>query len=156
HPSQNVANGAPTPRPQAPPALIKGFKWRDLLHTDEHGIALKYRIVAMRGSEAAPEPLPGVPPLVTNVVTSTPLYGDIEAYFNRGILSTQALTHALSGLGGVNVNVLTDAIRDKTSAVRARLNGQLEGAVLSLLKRRATKGGTSFAALYELTDGHLL
>jgi len=157
------AKGAPHPLaphqpldPGAPPALIKAFKWRDLLRPDQHGIAFKYRIVAMQGPEGAPVPLPGIEPLITNEVTSTSRYGAIDAFFNRGILSTQALANALKQLGGVSLTTLKKAIADKDSAVRAHLTAQLEGAVVSLLKQRATEGGECFAALYELTDDRLI
>jgi phosphatidylserine/phosphatidylglycerophosphate/cardiolipin synthase-like enzyme len=144
------------PDPEAPPALIKAYKWRDLLRPDQHGIAFKYRIVAMQGPERNPVPLPGGPEIATNDVTSTSRYGAIDAFFNRGILSTQALANALIPFGGANVTALKKAIADKGGQVRARLAGQLENAVLSLLKQRAAEGGDCFAALYELTDDRLI
>jgi len=38
--------------PHGPPALIKGFKWRDLLAPNQRGVTVHYRIVAMQGDEA--------------------------------------------------------------------------------------------------------
>lgn len=149
-------SGAPQTGAKKPVALIKGFKWRDILSPAERGIAVKYRIVAMQGTEARPVPLPGIPPLVTDAVTSTPHYRSIDAYFNRGILSTQALANTLIPYGGANVNALKKAIADKKGKVRARLTGQLQGAVLSLLDQRETEGGECYAALYELTDDLLI
>ena len=144
--------------PKAPPALIKGFKWRDILSRGERGVAVKYRIVAMKGTGANPVPLPGVAPLVTNEVNPTPHYGPIDAYFNRGILSTQALANTLGQERGNKLAALKKLIGDSTGkgAVRLRLAGQLQDAVLSLLERRRKEGGDCFAALYELTDDFLI
>src|SRR5690242_19181680 len=76
--------------PSAPPTLIKGFHWRDLLRHEDRGVKVRYRIVAVRGTQQNATPLPGQTPLLTNWVTPTPHMGTIDAYFNRGILSTQA------------------------------------------------------------------
>src|SRR5215475_5279452 len=101
-----VADTAPhEAKPNAEPALIKGFKWRDLLAPDQRGGTFRYRIVAMTstkgGTNANPKPIAGVAPLVTEVVTSTPHLRGLDAYFNRGILSTQALARSLTAAGGV-------------------------------------------------------
>jgi len=140
----------------APPFLIRAFKWRDLLKRSERGVAVRYRIVAMQGDEATATPLPGVTPLLTKAVTPSPHCGAVDAYFNRGILSTQSLLRSLAPVGGANVSTLQKAIADTTSVVRAQLTGELQSGVLSLLERRRANGGACFAALYELTDDLLI
>ncbi len=144
--------------PKSPPALIKGFKWRDILSRAERGVEVKYRIVPMKGTQAKPVPLAGVPALVTNPVNPSPHYGPIDAYFNRGILSTQALANTLSREPGKKLTALKRLINDSTgkSAVRLRLAGQLQEAVVSLLERRRKEGGHCYAALYKLTDDFLI
>ena len=152
-----VADTAPhEAKPQAEPALIKGFKWRDLLAPADRGGTFRYRIVAMGGTNANPKPIAGVTPLITEVVTSTPHLRGLDAYFNRGILSTQALARSLTAAGGVNVNTLQAAIKDPDNKIRRDLEGQLQDGVLTLLTQRAKEGGDVFAALYELTDDFLI
>ena len=140
----------------APPALIKEFKWRDLLRPEQRGGTFRYQIFAMEGTPASPQKMASVPPLMTEVVTSTPHLRGLDAYFNRGILSTQSLARSLTAAGGVNVNVLQNAIKDPANAIRKALAGQLQDGVLSLLTQRAKQGGDCYAALYELTDDFLI
>jgi len=153
----DVADTAPhEAKPDAQPALIKEFKWRDLLAPDQRGGTFRYRVVAMGGTPANPKAISGVTPLITEVVTSTPHLRGLDAYFNRGILSTQALARSLTAAGGVNVNVLQAAIKDPNNKIRRDLEGQLQDGVLTLLNQRAKEGGDCFAALYELTDDFLI
>ncbi|MGE5142403.1 MAG: phospholipase D-like domain-containing protein [Acidobacteriota bacterium] len=142
--------------PHGPPALIKGFKWRDLLSPDERGVTVRYRIVAMQGDEANATPLPGTPELLTDPVTPSPNFGAVHAYFNRGILSTQSLVRTLAHYGGANLTALQKALADANGSARIHLAGQLQDAVLSLLDRREREGGDCYAALYELTDDLLI
>jgi phosphatidylserine/phosphatidylglycerophosphate/cardiolipin synthase-like enzyme len=160
NPPSGAAEGAALPdepvNPVAPPALIKGFRWRDLLSPAARGVKVRYRIVAMQGREADATPLPNVPELMTRWVTPTPHMGAVDAYFNRGILSTQALARTLKPYGGTSVTALRKALDDTKGTVRGRLTGELQDAVLSLLARRKSEGGECYAALYELTDDLLI
>jgi phosphatidylserine/phosphatidylglycerophosphate/cardiolipin synthase-like enzyme len=142
--------------PHGPPALVKAFKWRDLLSPAERDVPVRYRIVAMQGDESVATPLPGAPELVTNPVTPGHTYGAVSAYFNRGILSTQSLTRALKPYGGPSLQALQKALADTTGTTRKHLAGQLQDAVLSLLARREKEGGDCYAALYELGDDLLI
>jgi phosphatidylserine/phosphatidylglycerophosphate/cardiolipin synthase-like enzyme len=157
HEDPDPADVAPhLPKANAQPALIKEFKWRDLLAPTQRGGTYRYRIVAMGGTQASPKPIAGVAPLVTEPVTSTPHLRGLDAYFNRGILSTQALARSLTAAGGVNVNTLQAAIKNADNKIRHDLEGQLQDGVLSLLAQRAQEGGDCYAALYELTDDFLI
>jgi len=111
---------------------------------------VKYRIVAMQGSEAKPVPLPGVAPLTTDAVIARPHYRSIDAYFNRGILSTQALAKMIGGKAkaGPSVTALKTAIADPKSKVRAMLAGQLEPRC-SRCSSSARRGWRLLCALYE-------
>lgn len=142
--------------PLGPPALIKGFKWRDLLSPAERGITVLYKIVAMQGPEDQATPLPHVPVLHTREVTPTPHLKPLEVYFNRGILSTQSLARTLKAYGGATVAALEKALAQPHSRVREHLAAELEGAILTLLDRRAHHGGECYASLYELTDEVLI
>ena len=106
-----------------------------------------------------------VPPLMTEVVTSTPHLRGLDAYFNRGILSTQSLARSLTAAGGVNVNVLQNAIKDPANSIRKALAGQHPGrrSVAAHPARQARRRllcrtllCRSYSALYELTDDFLI
>src|SRR5574337_80305 len=77
---------------------VQKFSWRDL--TAPRGGTYRYRVVPMTGTPGSLTPRDDLA-LETGPVTLTADHGDIQVYFNRGILSTQALTRALpKGLGG--------------------------------------------------------
>ena len=95
---------------------VQKFFWKDVYA--KRGGTYRYRIVAMGGTQASPKPIKDVAPLVTEPVTSTPHLRGVDAYFNRGILSTQALARSLTAAGGVNVNVLQAAIKSADNEIR--------------------------------------
>jgi phosphatidylserine/phosphatidylglycerophosphate/cardiolipin synthase-like enzyme len=130
-------------------APVQKFWWKDLFA--QRGQTYKYRIVPMGGTPGALKPLAGVAPLVSNAVTLTekrpPFF---NAYFNRGIVATQALSHELNNKP--SVAALTPHITDPNDPIRKNLEGQLFEGVTALLDRCDSQGGTINAALYELND----
>jgi len=130
-------------------APVQKFWWKDLFA--KRGQTYKYRIVPMGGTPGGTlTPLPGVEPLVSNEVTLTEKRPPFRAYFNRGIVATQALSHALNDKP--SIAALTPHILDPTDQIRIRLMGQLSEGVTSLLDRADKDGGTIHGALYELND----
>ena len=130
-------------------APIQKFWWKDLFA--KRGGTYQYRIVPMGGSPGGTlTPLPLVDPLLSNKVTLTPKRPPFNAYFNRGITATQALSHALNDKP--SIAALAPHILDPTDPIRVRLMGQLSEGVTSLLDRADAGGGTIHAALYELND----
>jgi hypothetical protein len=130
-------------------APIQKFWWKDLFA--KRGGTYQYRIVPMGGSPGGTlTPLPLVDPLLSNQVTLTPKRPPFNAYFNRGITATQALSHALNDKP--SINALAPHILDPTDPIRIRLMGQLSEGVTSLLDRADAGGGSIHAALYELND----
>jgi phosphatidylserine/phosphatidylglycerophosphate/cardiolipin synthase-like enzyme len=127
---------------------VQKFWWKDLYA--RRGGAYQYRIVPMGGTPGALKPLQGVQPLLSNKVTITEKRGQFSAYFNRGIVATQALSHALNDKP--SIQALTPHILDPADPIRMRLMGQLYEGVTSLLDRADASGGTVNAALYELND----
>ena len=95
-------------------------------------------------------PLQGVEPLVSNKVTLTEKRPPFSAYFNRGIVATQALSHALNDKP--SIQALAPHILDPSDPIRIRLMGQLSDGVTELLTRADKEGGTIHGALYELND----
>jgi len=130
-------------------APIQKFWWKDLFA--RRGGTYHYRIVAMGGTPGGKlAPLVGIEPLVSNTVTLTEKRPPFSAYFNRGIVATQALSHALND--HPSVAALTPHILDPADPIRIRLMGHLSEGVTSLLDRADKEGGTINAALYELND----
>ena len=130
-------------------APVQKFWWKDLFA--KRGGTYQYRIVPMGGAPGgALTPLAGVAPLTSNKVTLTEKRPPFNAYFNRGITATQALTRELND--HPSVAALAPHILDPTDPIRIRLMGQLQEGVTSLLDRADKGGGIIHAALYELND----
>lgn len=156
---------------------VQKFTWRDLTvrqRRDEASLrpadpVVKYRIrpVARLRDGLQPVPAPaetdytGTPlPLgyldegiETASVTVTSEFGEFQAAFNSGILSTQWLTHAMEKtLGHVPTkDDLKAEIVKLDSPIRGYLAGDLPMLMQSLFDR-LQDGGELFLALYELTD----
>lgn len=134
---------------------IAGFRWRDLAPV--RGKPVRYKIVAMQGPAADPQPVPGFKPLITPPVTATETYGNIRVYFNRGILSTQHLARALEAEGvKPSPATLQPHIEKPGDRIRLDLTGQLLEGLTSIIDRASKEGGRCFAALYEFTDTELI
>ena len=130
-------------------APVQKFWWKDLYA--RKGGHVRYRIVPMGGTPGALKPLAGVAPLLSNAVTVSADRGAFEAYFNRGIVATQAVVRALGGKA--DGQLLLRKIADPKDKVRMSLQGQLYEGVTSLLDAAdKTPGGSVLAALYELND----
>ncbi|HKP01832.1 MAG TPA: hypothetical protein VJU77_00590 [Chthoniobacterales bacterium] len=130
-------------------APIQKFWWKDLFA--RRGATYRYRIVPMGGTPGGKlTPLAGIEPLVSNNVTLTEKRPPFSVYFNRGIVATQALSHALNDKP--SIQALTPHILDPADSIRIRLMGQLFEGVTSLLDRADKDGGTIHGALYELND----
>lgn len=131
-------------------APIQKFWWKDLFA--KRGGTYQYRIVPMGGTAGKKlEPLIGVAPLLSNKITLTEKRGPFfNAYFNRGIVATQALSKALNHKP--SANALRPHIVNPKDPIRQRLMGQLFEGVTSLLDRADKDGGEIHAALYELDD----
>ncbi|HYA80869.1 MAG TPA: phospholipase D-like domain-containing protein [Methylocystis sp.] len=128
-------------------APVQKYWWKDL--GARRGGLFQYKIVPMGGRPGALEPLGGVEPLLTNPVAITPDRGQFKAYFNRGILATQAVVQAL---GTPSADRLMRHISDPKDKLRLMLEGQLQDALTLLLDEIDTSGGEIRAALYELND----
>jgi phosphatidylserine/phosphatidylglycerophosphate/cardiolipin synthase-like enzyme len=134
---------------------VQKYSWKDVFA--KRGQTYWYEIVPMIGT-------PGnlrrdaSRAMRTNSVSLDPGHGDCSVFFNRGIVSTQAIAHALpkSFAGLPNTAVLKKRIADPNDPIRARLVGGLEVGVLQLLDRADKDGGECYCALYELSDKDLI
>jgi phosphatidylserine/phosphatidylglycerophosphate/cardiolipin synthase-like enzyme len=137
---------------------VQKFEWRDL--TAQRGKTYSYRIVPVSGDPSSGRKLQpdNNRALVAGPVTLTPARGNFSTYFNRGILSTQFLAHAIppGPSGAPNYKILTDRIDQPGDPLRAALAGQILEGLKSLLAKARDENGSVHAALYELTDPELV
>lgn len=96
--------------------------------------------------------------LITNIVQLSPDYGVLAAYFNRGMLATQATAHALHHQGDLNAmkDELLQRIADENDPLRLDLAGDMIEAMTLLPKEAAAKSGQLWCALYEFEDQQLI
>jgi len=134
---------------------IQKYAWKDVFA--KRGGTYWYEIVPMIGTPGnlAPDQTRA---MRTNSVTLAPQHGDCAVYFNRGIISTQAIAGSLpkSRSGIPNTGVLKSRIAKPNDPIRERLVGDLNEGVLELLKRAKDEGGEVYCALYELSDKELV
>jgi len=133
---------------------IQKFSWKDLVA--KRGGTYWYEVIPMIGKPGRLEP-DATRAMRTNAVTLGSDHGSCKVFFNRGIISTQAIARALpkSKAGRPLQKVLEDAITKPNSRFRSRLMGDLESGVLNLLERAAARG-SCYSALYELSDSVLV
>lgn len=134
---------------------IQKFNWKDL--TAKRGGMYQYRIVPMTGAPGSLTPLQDRA-LTTNPIHISPNQGAAMSYFNRGILSTQFVSHQLAGNTGKkpSIKVLKDRIDQPKDTLRLSLAGDMCDALPALLARARENGGHCYCALYELNDTELL
>jgi phosphatidylserine/phosphatidylglycerophosphate/cardiolipin synthase-like enzyme len=135
---------------------LQKYGWKDLYA--KRGGTYWYEIVPMMGEPGALKPLQSRTQR-TNTVRVHPEHGNCSVYFNRGIISTQAIARNLSkGKDGVpSVEELKQHVATPDDPFRVRLMGNLNEGVLQLLERAAKEeSGECYCALYELTDQELI
>jgi hypothetical protein len=134
---------------------VQKFFWKDVYA--KRGGTYKYKIVPMGGTPGALQPMP-FGPLVSNQVQLSPNYGMLSAYFNRGILATQATAHALTdgSPAGSMVATLQDKIDKIGDKLRQDLAGQMIEALTTLPDEARNTGAELLLALYEFEDPELL
>lgn len=134
---------------------LQKFAWKDLYA--ERDKTYWYEIVPMLGKPGNLCP-DRARTMRTNNVSLCEKRGDCLVFFNRGIISTQAIARNLpkSNRGVPSSGALQQAIKDPANPLRARLAGGIIQGVLTLLERAAKEGGECYGALYELADAQLL
>jgi phosphatidylserine/phosphatidylglycerophosphate/cardiolipin synthase-like enzyme len=152
-PGEKIAPGQTTA--QFP---IQKFYWKDVyarLVGDQTGnYTFRYKVVPLEGSPDALKAMTALPILTTNEVTiSGECSPSATAIFNRGLISTQHVANALKGK--VSTNSLLDQIKVPGNQLRLDLAGDILGTLTGFVSR-VKKGGSIYAALYELTDVELV
>jgi phosphatidylserine/phosphatidylglycerophosphate/cardiolipin synthase-like enzyme len=133
---------------------VQKFFWKDVYA--KRGGTYKYKIVPMTGTPGSLQPMP-FGPVISNQVQLSPHYGSLSAYFNRGILATQATAHVLTdgSPAGSLVDELKAHIVQPGDPLRLDLAGQMIEA-LTTLSDEAANGGEVFCALYEFQDPEVI
>jgi len=133
---------------------VQKYSWKDLFA--KRGGTYWYEIVPMIGKPGHLTPDTKV--MRTNSVTLDPDHGNNSVFFNRGIISTQAVARSLpkNSKGLPSTGRLKNFIEDPKNALRARLVGDLEKGVVTLLERAKKEKGECYCALYELSDKDLI
>jgi phosphatidylserine/phosphatidylglycerophosphate/cardiolipin synthase-like enzyme len=133
---------------------IQRFAWADVFA--RNGETLSYRVVPMvgaAGSLTEKEDLasPWSPP-----VAVSPDAGDgLSAFFNRGVLATQAISRRLKGEKSLTKGLL-EKIAEPGDNTRDYLSGELRLAMRKLLAEARDSGAHVYCALFELDDPELI
>jgi phosphatidylserine/phosphatidylglycerophosphate/cardiolipin synthase-like enzyme len=128
---------------------IQKFYWKDvyarIAGEKTKSFVFRYKIVPLEGAPGKLTPMPSLPILTTNAVEVTGVCSpSLSATFNRGLISTQHVSHALDDR----------ASKDALIAKITTPNDILDA--LTGFLARTSKGGAIYAALYELTDTELI
>ena len=134
---------------------VQKFFWKDVYV--KRGGSYRYRIVPMGGAPGALTPM-AVGSLTTNIVQLTPDHGVLSAYFNRGILATQATARALHSAGDLvrMKTELLERIDDLKDPLRLDLAGDVIAAMTLLPNEALQQHGQLWCALYEFEDTQLI
>ncbi len=134
---------------------IQSFQWKDLFVPEETDVSYEIIPVAGKPGEKLTQMIGSK--FVTNTIRATDQLGKHRVVFNRGIISTQALSRKLKKEEGeLTANALRKVISEPGNDIRNGLAGESLAALPSLLRRAKEEGGKCFAALYELTDPELI
>lgn len=136
---------------------LQKFYWKDpyaRLEAERTGNRkFRYKVVPLEGSPGALKPM-SLPQMVTNEVeVSSSISPGIDAYFNRGLLSTQRVSRAFKG--NPAAKSLKDLISRPGNPLRMSLAGDMIRALTAFVDRAKTSGKI-YAALYELGDEELI
>lgn len=135
---------------------VQKFFWRDLTASWDH--TYSYEIVPRTGTPGHLQSAEGRV-LKTEEVTLTPICStNVSAYFNRGLLSTQALSHALpkNKKGEPDGERLLAHLKQPGDPIREALAGQIVEGLTQLLKDAVRDDSSCLGAIYELNDPELL
>jgi hypothetical protein len=134
---------------------VQKFFWKDVYAT--RGGTYRYKIVPMAGAPGNLQPMP-YGPVISNQVQLSPHYGALSAYFNRGILATQATAHVLNdgSPAGSMASALEQHIVKPDDPLRLDLAGQMIEALTTLSDEAARNSGDVYCALYEFQDSEVI
>ncbi len=137
---------------------VQKFYWKDpyarLVAEKTGNRKFRYKVVPLEGDPHSLKPMTNLPHIISNEVEISPkISEDMDAYFNRGLISTQRVARAFGGNPGTEP--LLKRVSDEKDPLRASLSGDMVQALTGFADR-AGKSGKIYAALYELGDEELI
>jgi phosphatidylserine/phosphatidylglycerophosphate/cardiolipin synthase-like enzyme len=137
---------------------IQKFYWKDpyarLVAEKTGNRSFRYKVVPLEGQPGHLNQMKNLPVIVSNEVTiSSEISGGLNAFFNRGLISTQRVSRAFKGKP--SKGSLLKRVADEQDSLRASLSGDMVEALTGFVDR-AKKSGKIYAALYELGDEELI
>ena len=137
---------------------VQKFYWKDpyarLVAEKTGNRKFRYKVIPLEGTPHHLKEMSSLPHIVSNEVEISPAVSEeINAYFNRGLISTQRISKAMKGKP--NAPGLVARVSDAKDALRASLSGDMVEALTGFVDR-AKSSGKIYAALYELHDGELI
>jgi len=137
---------------------IQKFYWKDVyarLVAETTGKRkFRYKIIPVKGKPGKLVPMTELPFLISNEVEiSSTLDTNINAFFNRGLISTQRVARYFKGKPAKKS--LLDSVAKINDPLRASLSGDMVEALTGFLDKAKTSGKI-YAALYELGDEELI
>ena len=134
---------------------IQSYQWKDLFVPEDTDVS--YEIVPLTGTPDALLERPDIK-LGAPVTRATQDFGPLQVFFNRGIISTQALASKLpKGPSGMpKAESLRKHIVEPDDPIRKMLAGEATDALPLLLARARKEKGKCYLALYELADEFLI
>lgn len=138
---------------------IQKFYWKDVyarMVAEKTGNRkFRYKIVPLKGKPGSLVEMTELPFIVSNEVEiSSHIADNINAYFNRGLISTQRVARALD-IKGKKEKLLNKIEFKAHDLLRDSLSGDMVEALDGFISR-ANKSGKIYAALYELGDEQLI
>jgi hypothetical protein len=134
---------------------IQKFMWADYLAVA--GTHYTYRVVPMVGAgfDDMRQDEDAASAWSDSVSLSLPSNSPVQPYFNRGIVSTQWVAHALLATEGKTLKQLVDP-PSGTTPMRDFLGGALKQQFLTMLAAENKAGAHLYASLFELNDPEVL
>lgn len=158
-PSQAVFKGQTKSKGQTTKEFpIQKFYWKDvyarLIAEKTGNRKFRYKIVPLKGKPGKLVEMTELPFIISNEVEISPqIENNINAYFNRGLISTQKVARYFNGKP--SKKSLIDSVGEIKDPLRASLSGDMVEALVDFLSRAKTSGKI-YAALYELGDEELI
>ena len=137
---------------------IQKFYWKDpyarLVAEKTGNRTFRYKVVPLEGRPGKLSQMKNLPMLISNEVTISPqISASINAFFNRGLISTQRVSRALKGKP--SKSPLLEQVTDQYNPLRASLSGDMVEALTGFVDK-VKNSGKIYAALYELGDEELI
>lgn len=152
-PGQGPVQPTGVPSSQSP---IRRCIWTD--HSVASTRSVSYRVTAMNAAGAGfALDLNAVSAWTTPVVASGDAGDGLSAFFNRGTLMSQIVSRFVGGdVSPASLHRFSDNLKNPGFPARRYLSGEARHEILTFLAGADRRGGTIYAAIYEMNDRELI